>query len=458
MLDERFKARMSSLLGDSYADLISALENEDAVRGVRVNGLKATVSDIFEKTDLPLSRIPYTEDGFILEDSNMAIGNTPEHHSGMIYVQDPGAMSALSALDIKEGWAVLDMCAAPGGKSGQAAARIGDSGFILSNEYVPKRAKIIVSNFERLGVKNAIVTSLDTAELPKLFDGVFDLVIADVPCSGEGMFRKSSEALTDWSPENVTACAKRQKEILANAPSLVKGGGYILYSTCTYSVEENEAVIDDFLTKNPDFRLIPVKDEVRGATADGIVFDGAVHESLTLTRRFYPHITRGEGQFIALMQKAEGKNKQTILYKDASREPSREEKAAIDAFFKQNLKEMPRGRIAKVGENLVILSHGYPVPPRSVFSAGVLIGTYEKGLLRPAHQLFSAYGRLFLRQENLSAKDERTDAYLGGEEIEARDVTDSGYCAVLYREIPLGGGKVSGGRIKNHYPKGLRTK
>lgn len=457
MLDEKFKIRMTALLGEEYGEFADSLE-KDAVRGLRVNTLKADTHKVASAFEDKLTPISYAEDGFILKDSG-GIGNTPEHHAGMIYVQDPGAMATANALDIMPGWSVLDMCAAPGGKSGQAAAKIGDGGFLLSNEFVPKRAKTVVSNFERLGIKNAVVTSLDTAELPKLYSGIFDLVIADVPCSGEGMFRKSSEALSEWSEENVRSCAERQREIMKNAAPLVKPDGYLLYSTCTYSLEENEMVIDKFLCDNPDYTLVPVKKSLRRATRDGIVFDEAKHKNLNLTRRFYPHVSEGEGQFIALLRRSENANiSQTILYKDATKPLTKEENAAVKRFFDENLTEEPSGRIVKVGENVVILLHGYPIPPRSVFSAGVLLGAVEKGLLFPSHQFFSAYGKLFLRQENLSRCDVRTQKYLRGEEIEARDITGGGWCAVTYEGVTLGGGKASLGRIKNHYPKGLRIK
>ena len=320
------------------------------------------------------------------------------------------------------------------------------------------RAKIIVSNFERLGIKNAIVTSLDTGELPKLFSGFFDLVVADVPCSGEGMFRKSSEAISEWSEENVSASAKRQREILKNAPSLVKRGGYLLYSTCTYSLEENEMVIDGFLKENPDFTLVPVKEMLRLATSDGIAFSGAYTKNLNLCRRFYPHKSLGEGQFIALMQRVSGGEDERVLYKDSSKAPTKEETLAVKKFFAENLTQVPQGKIIKVGENLVLSSHGVPIPPRSVFSAGVLLGTVEKGRLIPSHHFFSSYGELFVRRENLTYGDERIQKYLHGEEIEAKEITSNGYCVITYNGASLGGGKASLGRIKNHYPKGLRIK
>lgn len=456
MLNIDFERRMKLILGDEYESFSEALERS-AVKGVRVNMLKCDAEAFAADAPLNITPLPYASDGFILNDTD-GIGNTPEHHAGMIYVQDPGAMATVCAVDIEDDFAVCDLCSAPGGKSGQIAARI-PRGFLLSNEYVPKRAKIVVSNFERLGVRRAVVTSLDTAEIARLFKDHFDLVIADVPCSGEGMFRKYDEAIAEWSEENVRVCAERQTEIIRNAAKIVRPGGRIIYSTCTYSLEENEKVIDGFLAEFPEFSLVPVKRELIECTKDGIAFDGARSGELHHCRRFYPHVSEGEGQFIAVLKRADGESKrQTVLYADSSKKPSRDEEAAVMAFFKDTLTEIPEGKLIKVGENLVFSEHGMPIPPRSVFSAGVLVGEIRGKLLFPSHQFFSAYGKLFKRQENLLRGDERVTAYLRGEEIEAREVKGSGFTAVLYEGTALGGGKTSGGVIKNHYPKGLRIK
>ena len=226
MLPEKFQERMKNMLGSEYAEFEAAL-SEPNVRAIRVNTTKIETEDFLSKTTLTLSKIDYASDGFI-PDNAEGIGRTAEHHSGMFYVQDPGAMATVKALDIKPGWRVLDACSAPGGKASQLASAIGNDGVLLANEYVPKRAKIIVSNFERLGIKNALVTSLDTAKLKEMFSSYFNLVLCDAPCSGEGMFRKYDEALEEWSEDNVKLCAARQKEILDNLASLVCDGGYLL--------------------------------------------------------------------------------------------------------------------------------------------------------------------------------------------------------------------------------------
>ncbi len=455
MLSESFENRMKSLLGDGYGDFAKALEG-DAVRGVRVNRIKCTPEKLLSVSDLTLDPIPYTDNGFILREGTL-IGSSPEHHAGMIYMQDPGAMSALSAIDIHEGEWALDMCAAPGGKSSQIAERIGDGGFLLSNEFVPKRAKTVVGNFERLGVRNAIVTSLDTSELPRLFSEAFDLVVCDAPCSGEGMFRKSDDAVSMWSEENVRACAERQREILENAVPLVKCGGRLLYSTCTYSIEENEATVAALLEKHPELRLIPVREELEKKTADGIDFDGA-HPEMKLTRRFYPHVCEGEGQFVAVMQKRENTPKKpTILYKDAGISPTKAEMQITEKFLKEVFSSPPSGRLLKQGDLVILVPHACPIPPRSVFMSGVAVGEISRGILKPHHQLFSAFGTEMKNRLELSKGDERVRKYLRGEEIDCPDAK-AGYTAVLYEGVALGGGKVSGGRLKNHYPKGLRNK
>lgn len=452
MLPEGFLVRMRKLLGGEYDEFISALSRE-AVRGMRVNLIKANTEEFLKDCPFELGKIPYCENGFILE-SDEAVGKSAEHHAGMIYMQDPGAMATLSALDIDPEWSVADLCAAPGGKSSQIAERL-RGGFLLSNEYVPKRAKILVQNLERLGARRAVVTSLDTGRLCEFYRHAFDLVVADAPCSGEGMFRKSDAAIEDWSEENIKASAKRQGEILENAAVMVKSGGYLIYSTCTYAPEENELTVAAFLRAHPEFRLVPVKDELEGATRPAIATLAPDIENMCYARRCYPHITEGEGQFVALMQRDNDGIEPKLDFKDSAKAPTREEVAAVQAFFKENLVDMPEAEIKKVGMSLCLIPHGCAVLPHSVFMSGVLIGEVRGKLLFPSHQLFSAYGELFLHRVELTR--ESAERYLYGEEIDAPEGI-GGWCALFYRGAALGGGKASFGKIKNHYPKGLRNK
>ena len=452
MISHEFFDRMKILLGDEYGAFLDSL-SKPPVKGMRVNTVKCR--DFPLDFEYNIKKIPYCDEGFIVENAE-GIGNTPEHAAGMIYMQDPGAMSALSAVDIPRGALILDCCAAPGGKSTQAYAASGVGAFLVANEFVPKRAKICVSNFERLGIRDALVLSLDTAELAKMYSALFDLVICDAPCSGEGMLRKYDEASSEWTAEGVLLCAERQREILNNAAACVKAGGTLLYSTCTYSTEENEGVVLDFLDSRPDFSLVPISERLRPYVKEGIALSG--REELRMCARFYPHISEGEGQFVAVLKRDENINDlPTILYKDASISPSREEERIAKAFLDDNLLPLSGIRLIKRGEFISIVPRDVKIPPKSVFLAGVCLGEIRGKNLFPHHHLFSAYGHMFKRRVELDFDDERVYKYLWGEEI-ATDITESGYCAVMYKGCALGGGKISGGVVKNHYPKGLRIK
>ena len=456
MLPEKFVEKMKKLLGTDYAAFEAAIENESAVRGLRINTLKCERDEFISENSLPLSKISYTDTGFILE-SDEQVGRSAEHHSGRIYMQDPGAMAPLSAVEIPKGARVVDLCAAPGGKSSQAALMIGDGGFLLSNEFVTKRAKILVSNFERLGIRNAVVTSMDTGSLAELYTEYFDYAIVDAPCSGEGMFRKNALATEEWSEEGVAACAARQRDILENAARLVCEGGYIIYSTCTYSPEENEEVLDGFLSSHKEFSPVKLPEKIIAETAPSIANEKTL-ENVKYARRFYPHVSKGEGQFLAVIRKSSS-IMTTKVCKDASKPLSKSEKEIVDKFLNDTFSSLPSLRAVKVGENIALLPYSISaVPYHSVFMAGVLIGEIQKGRVVPSHQLFSAYGNFFKNKVELSADEKSLEAYLSGEEIQAPEGTENGYCVITYKGSSLGGGKVSDGKIKNHYPKGLRNR
>ena len=270
------------------------------------------------------------------------------------------------------------------------------------------------------------------------------------------MFRKSEEALADWSAETVRHCAERQHEILANAAATVAPGGYLLYSTCTFAIEENEAQVDAFLSSHPEFHLCPVKDMLCRYTAPGITVNG---RNLSATRRFYPHIAPGEGQYLALLQRNGESGTRTSFpaYHDTSEMPPKDALPVLHSFFAD---AWGKGEMAKAVRALrgnLILPPPIDLPPHSVFAAGVRVGEVRKGVCFPHHQLFSAYGERFTRRLNLTPGDERLSAYLRGEVIPAPTL-GSGYCVITVDGCPLGGGKVSDGMAKNLYPKGLRLR
>ncbi len=464
-LPPQFADRMKSLLGADYTDFCHALEKESDVKGLRVNTHKLSVEALCANMFAPLTAIPYVEGGFIVP-SDADAGKHPFHHAGAYYMQDPGAMSAVASIPSdfwkEDGLCVLDLCAAPGGKTTQLATLVHErGGVVLANEYVSARSRILAGNIERMGLDNVAVTSTNAARLASWYPECFDLVVVDAPCSGEGMFRKNELALSEWSPENVTMCAARQIEILEEAVKCVSPSGLLLYSTCTYSTQENEEVVARFLCSHPDFSLIPVAEAVRQSTADGIAGEWEANgNDLSLCRRFYPHRCAGEGQFVSLMKRmGTGTRKSPVL--PVMPVPRREDIKSAQDFLHETLGELSahpiliRDQISLFpqGERL-----GFRVPAQAV-SVGVPIGEVRKGRILPHHHFFMTYGKRFYSKCILDPVDPRVAKYLGGEEIEA-DGTLKGYTAVLLlcgeAAIPLGGGKAAGGRLKNYYPKGLR--
>ena len=451
-LPRTFADRMAVLLGSDF-DAFLASYDKPPVRALRVNPLKMSAEDFERVADFPIERIPYIDGAYTFECEH--IGSHPLHHSGAIYVQEPSAMAVVASVDIERNWDVLDVCAAPGGKSTQAGVQ-NTEGIIVSNEIISSRAKILLQNIERLGLKNSVVTNTDSGTLGRVFGKRFDLVIVDAPCSGEGMMRKNELAITEWSEENVLACAERQTEILENVYDTVKGGGRLIYSTCTFSVEENEGVVDKFLSRHPDFHLIPVKAEISEISADGISFDGCTAADIALCRRFYPHISGGEGQFLALFER----DGQDVLSVKKQARKNTKKSNAQDLRDTECVRAFLRECLGKDDFVIEIRPDGAYIPAISdldesgVFSSGVKIGTVQKGRVIPHHRFFMAYGGDFINKIELTLIDGATDKYLSGETFAASGV--KGYAAVTYHGAVLGGVKVSDNTAKNYYPKGLR--
>lgn len=446
-LPEAFAERMKKLLGDEYPLYLAALEQEP-VKGFRVNTDKISVEEFEKINTLSGEKIPYVENGFYLHTDK--IGNHPYHHAGMIYVQEPGAMAPAECVEIQPDWHILDMCAAPGGKSTQLKNKLGKSGVLVSNEIIPSRCKVLTGNIERLGLRNVITTCSDTGHLIRFFHKSFDLIMVDAPCSGEGMFRKDEEAVNQWSEENVRLCAERQLEILNNAVPLLKDGGYIVYATCTFSLEENEMVVDSFLRKHPEFELKEVTPAVRENTCDGVCFDGCECEKISLARRFYPHKSKGEGQFMAVLKsKIEPSHR-----KENPKKCKVKENPIVTEFLDSVLTNYEKDNVIVSGDKVNYFTPVFSIPD-AYFSCGVTIGEIRKNYIQPHHQFFMALGKDFKRKINLSPDSENLKKYLHGEEIEAD--LPNGWAVVTVNGCTIGGAKVVSGKAKNHYPKGLRT-
>ena len=446
-LPEEFSARMRDLLGAEYP-LYEDSFHLPAVRAFRVNTNKISVADFAAVDPFGGGKIPYVPTGFYL--GHDKVGSHPYHHAGMIYVQDPGAMAPAECVEVQPGWRILDMCAAPGGKSSQLRNKLGEEGILISNEIIPSRCRILTGNMERLGFRNTVTTCMAPERLAKLFPRAFDMVMVDAPCSGEGMFRKDENAISEWSMDNVLHCARRQSGILEQAALTVKDGGYILYATCTFSLEEDEMVVDGFLRAHPEFELLPVKESVRAHTADGIAFDGCYCQNLRHARRFYPHKSRGEGQFMALLHHTGA----AAPVPEVRRPPVKADKT-LTAFLDDVLTDYDPAHVTLYNGNPVYLTPGLEMPRGTAFSCGVTIGEVRKNYIQPHHQFFMAMGPRFRRKIDLAPEDARLEKYLHGEEIEVD--CENGWAVITTQGCTVGGVKVTSGRAKNHYPKGLRN-
>ncbi len=444
-----FLNRMKLILGDEFPAFEQAL-NAEAVKAFRVNTEKLSVSD-FEKIDIfSNGKIPYCDTGFYMDYEKP--GNHPYHHAGIIYIQEPAAMAPAECLDIEPEWKILDMCAAPGGKSTQLKNKLGKKGLLVSNEIIPSRCKILTGNIERLGLKNTVTTCMDTARLAEVFPQTFDMIMVDAPCSGEGMFRKDNTAIDEWSEENVRKCAARQTQILHNAVKCLKPNGYIVYATCTFSLEENEMVVDSFLCAHDDFELVRVNPAVEKCTASGINFDGCKTDNIDLTRRFYPHIYKGEGQFMAVLRRR-GENSSSSNTKFTN--PIKPNKSVFD-FLDGVLQTYEPERVMLYGDTPVYFTPDFEIKKGTAFCCGVTIGEEVKKRIVPHHQFFMAMGESFKRKIELSPDSADVKRYLHGEEIDTS--CENGWAVITVCGCALGGVKVVDGKAKNHYPKGLRIK
>lgn len=449
-----FTAREKALLGDRFEELYTYATAQPA-RGVTVNTLRCTPDWFAEHTDFAAEPSKFCRTSFTTA-ADFRPGRHPWHHAGLLYAQEPSASAPAALLDVRPGMRVADLCAAPGGKTSQLAAALQGQGLLLANEFVATRAEILRQNLERMGVTNAVITNEDTANLAKALPGQFDRVLVDAPCSGEGMFRKEAVAAAQHSDALVAHCAELGAEILENAAALLAPGGVLVYSTCTFAPAEDEAQIAAFLAGHPEFTLCDLSGCGFGRPGEGNRAPDHPDFHAEYTRRIWP-ADGGEGHFMAKLQKAadaEVPSPPKVKPPKAAKPP-----AEWLEFARAYFPALASRPLAGAGEWLLLPapgSEGLNTAKLRVVRGGVLAGSVLKKRFQPAHALFMAYGADCTNREELTLADPRTAAWLRGEEIGAA-TAQNGWCAVLVDGFPLGGGKVSGGRIKNHYPKGLRN-
>lgn len=425
--------QLKPLLGPTLPDFLHSYMLPPA-RGLRVRPGLLPPTEAEEP-------VPWAENGYYLPFSSAA-GAAPLHEAGAYYLQEPSAMAAAAALEPKPGDSVLDLCAAPGGKSTQLAAYLQGEGLLVCNEPVPSRAQILSRNIERMGVPNAVVVSQLPEELSGRWPEFFDKILVDAPCSGEGIFRRHPETRQEWTPASPAGCAQRQSRILRNAAMMLRPGGRLAYSTCTFNAVENEGVIEGFLKEHPGFSLVPFS--LPGLPEN----DGTLH--------LWPHQIRGEGHFVALLQKINEEESVFPKKKKGQDTPSlpmigKPEAAAASAFLKDH--------------------YALPLSPGALF-AGKIVQTPDA--LPPLHgvktlrvglQLGEMKGRVFVPDHALALfhpsrysvplTKEEARLYQAGQTLPAPE-TLRGFCTPTLNGLALGWAKASDGQLKNHYPKGLR--
>lgn len=445
-LPENFLNKMKELCGSEFDEYLASL-CKPYYRGLRVNTLKTDAQTLQKQMGIDLKPSPFCRDSFYIPFDTDRLGTHPLHHAGAFYIQEPSAGCAAEMLDAKPGDKVLDLCAAPGGKSTQVASALQGRGLIWSNEIVKSRANILLSNIERMGITNAVVSNCHPELLCGRLQGFFDKVLVDAPCSGEGMFRKDGRAAEEWSQEHVNACAARQRSILNSAAGALRPGGVLVYSTCTFSKEENEEVITAFIKEHPEFELVDA----------GADFG---RPALTKARRILP-MDGGEGHFAARLIKNGGEETAVPLsnYDSPFSGKNKPLEEAVYALYDELFTERMFGtRFALLNDRLFLLPDGLPaLSGLHVLRAGVLFGEIKKNRVEPGHALFmAAKPQLCRNKTELSLDGEEITRYLRGEEIPAPG-SRKGYTAVCVEGLTTGFGKCSGGVLKNKYPKGLRN-
>lgn len=473
-----FEKKMKAFLGNEWDDFLYSYDN-NRFQALRFNTLKVQSPEermrILKVLGISSDkRVSWANEAYYF-DENVRPGKHPYHEMGLYYIQEPSAMSAAALLAPKPGMRVLDLCAAPGGKSTQLATYLGDSGLLVSNEINTQRSRILSQNIERMGIKNAIVTNEDSFVLASHFPGFFNAIQVDAPCSGEGMFRKLPEAIEQWSMENVAICAARQKEILDNAAVMLKPGGTIVYSTCTFSKEENENVIEYFWERHPDFTLEEME-------------------------RFWPHKVDGEGHFVAKLVrrgsvnelgadydvcedscnkvedtglKADRKTKKNKNSKNRKNETkpalTKENMKLLTEFLDETISEdmaawIKNSRLVMFGEQLYRLPDmEVDIKGLKVQRAGLHIGEFKKQRFEPSHSLALALKLSEAKNVvKLTWDDPQTTGFFNGQSVMLSDEQTAeckkGWALVCVDGYTAGWGKVNGTQVKNHYPKGLRNK
>ncbi|ATW23669.1 RsmF rRNA methyltransferase first C-terminal domain-containing protein [Candidatus Formimonas warabiya] len=448
-LPDEFCQRMKLLLGEAYADFLSSYASP-RYYGLRVNTLKISGADFLKRCPFEIIPVPWTKNGFYFSEQDRPAKH-PYYHAGLYYIQEPSAMAPAQVLRAEPGDRILDLCAAPGGKSTQIAADLQGRGVLVSNDISLERTRALTKNLELFGVVNAVILNETPEKLAAKFPGFFSKILLDAPCSGEGMFRKDPDAVRQWGVHSSAKCVLMQRDILFFAAQMLSPGGRMIYSTCTFNPEENEKMMEDFLQKQTDFDLVdickePGWEEGRADWAGG-------NSELKKTARLWPHRLKGEGHYVALLEK-----------RGQAGHPHPDKKNGVDekklkdyyTFAEEHLAAAPTGNFVLYGDHLYLQPVEAPnLNGVKVIKPGLYLGVFKKNRFEPSHSLALALKKdAFRRTLDFSPDARELGTYLKGETLHTTG--ERGWVGVCVDGYPLGWGKQLEGVLKNHYPKGWR--
>ena len=442
-MNEQFLNRMKDLLGDRYEEYVATLDLPP-YKGFRINTLKISEEEFFERFPLRCHHSPFASDAYVLDEDTL-LGNSLAHRLGLMYLQEPSAMVPAHILPVEEDDFILDMCAAPGGKSTELASKLKGTGVLISNDISASRAQALLRNLEKAGCINSYVISEDLSKFDDLFFETFDKILIDAPCSGEGMFRKDANLIKSWNENSNDQYASIQKGIVDSAIKMLKPGGYLVYSTCTFSKKEDEDIIEYMLESNPSLSVVPVENRYERFSKG---FSKHTKDSI----RIFPYEVQGEGHFVTLLKKDGSLHKNNIKYTSSGLQDKNAQE-----FLKHIKRKWKNGSFKLMKDKLYFVPF-FPLDLKGIriLRSGLFVGTIKKNSFEPSQAL-----ALSLKMDefdtiiNLKCKDVRVHKYLRGETLDIMDYRQiSGWVLVCVDGYPIGFGKANKGSLKNKIEKG----
>lgn len=451
-----FTDKMQKLLGNEFEDYIKCYE-EKRLYGLRVNTKKISVEEFKKICPFEITPIPWIENGFYYDGERVQAAKHPYYFAGLYYLQEPSAMTPANRLPVEPGDKVLDVCAAPGGKATELGAKLQGEGVLIANDISNSRAKGLLKNIEVFGIGNVLVLSEEPGKLEEYFPEYFDKILIDAPCSGEGMFRKDKKMVKAWEEHGPEFFAKIQRSIVTQAARMLKPGGMMLYSTCTFDPEENEGTIEYLMSQYPEFVIKEIRPYEGFACGKPEVTETKLEE-FKKTVRIWPHKMHGEGHYVALLQKGEPTAaKEMVISKNRVKKVPEE----ILEFFADIDWEMDWSRLELYSEKVYYMPEGIPnVKGIRFLRTGLYLGDLKKNRFEPSQSLAMCLKKEEYKNTiNLVSSDERVIKYLKGETIDVDDIVSpkaKGWQLVLVDGYPLGWGKLANGTLKNKYLPGWR--